>query len=122
MTEDGKPSPLKDLDARLNAARQHRSGRVRGNSDGKGGTSAATGIGFAFRIGTELVAALIIGVAIGYGLDTWLETKPWFLVLFFLLGAAAGFVNVFRAVSGYGLAAGYTKPDGKNGKTDKSEG
>lgn len=122
MTEDGKPSPLKDLDARLKTARQHQSGQARGNSGGKGGTSGAAGIGFAFRVGTELVSALIIGVGIGLLLDYWLETKPWFLVLFFLLGAAAGFVNVFRAVSGYGLAAGYTKPDGGKDGTDKNEG
>jgi len=51
-----------------------------------------------------LVAALIVGVGIGLLLDRWLGTTPWFLIVFFLLGAAAGILNVYRAASGMGLA------------------
>ena len=63
----------------------------------------------AIRIGTEMVAALIVGVGIGYFLDNWLGTKPWFLVVFFFLGAGAGVLNVYRAASGLGIA-----PDTQN--------
>lgn len=54
-------------------------------------------MGLAFRITTDLVAALVVGVAIGWALDQWLDTKPLFLLIFFLLGAGAGVLNVYRA-------------------------
>lgn len=70
------------------------------------------------RIGVEIVAALIVGVAIGYFLDRWLGTKPWFLLLFFVLGAAAGFMNVFRVVGGLGGQVGYRGTSGTAGSED----
>jgi ATP synthase protein I len=51
------------------------------------------------RVATELVAGLVVGVVIGLLLDRWLGTKPWLLVVFFLLGAAAGLLNVYRAMA-----------------------
>ena len=65
------------------------------------------GLSFAMRIGTEFVAALLIGVGIGYALDTWLETKPLFLIIFFLFGSASGFMNVYRVVKGMDMTIGY---------------
>ena len=59
-------------------------------------------LGFAFRITTELVAAVVVGVAIGWGLDKWLDSKPWFLILFFFLGVAAGVMNVYRITQSSG--------------------
>jgi ATP synthase protein I len=53
-------------------------------------------LGIGLRVGIELVAALVVAVAIGFGLDTWLGTKPLFIVIFFLLGGAAGVLNVWR--------------------------
>jgi len=47
----------------------------------------------AWRMVTELVAGLGIGFGIGYVLDVWFHTRPLFLILFTLLGFAAG-VNV----------------------------
>jgi ATP synthase protein I len=60
--------------------------------------------GIAFRFATELVAALIVGGALGWGID-WLfghfgfRTRPVFLIVFFMLGAAAGIRNVMRAAA-----------------------
>ena len=80
-------------------------------------------LGWALRVGVEMVSALVVGVGIGLGLDWWLGTKPWFLVLFFLLGSAAAILNVYRAAMGYGLAAGYKKPeDGGRGQEDAVQG
>ena len=42
-------------------------------------------------------AAVIVGGVIGWGLDWWLGTKPWLFLLFFVLGFAAGVLNVVRA-------------------------
>ena len=59
------------------------------------------------RLATELLAGLLIGAGIGWTIDTWLGTTPWFLVLFFLLGGVAGILNLWRVVSGKGLKIGY---------------
>ena len=53
-------------------------------------------LGFAFKLGTELVAAVIVGTIIGFILDTWFGTKPWLIIIFFFLGSAAGMLNVIR--------------------------
>jgi ATP synthase protein I len=46
-----------------------------------------------------VVSALIVGVIIGSALDHWLGTWPWLFLVFFILGAAAGVVNVYRLVT-----------------------
>ena len=56
-------------------------------------------MGNAFKLGTELVAAVGVGTIIGFILDTWFGTKPWLLIIFFFLGAAAGMLNVIRAAN-----------------------
>jgi ATP synthase protein I len=59
------------------------------------------------RVATELLAGLLIGGCIGWTVDKWLGTNPWFLIVFFLLGGAAGILNLWRVVSGKGLKIGY---------------
>ena len=56
------------------------------------------GAGFAFKISTELIAALIVGVGMGLIVDNYLGTKPFGLILFFILGAFAGFLNIYRVM------------------------
>ncbi len=53
-------------------------------------------MGNAFKLGTELVAAVGVGTIIGFILDSWFDTKPWLIIIFFFLGAAAGMLNVIR--------------------------
>ena len=53
-------------------------------------------VGKAMKLAVEIVAALAIGIAIGFLLDDFLETKPLFIIVFFLLGSFAGILNVFR--------------------------
>ena len=54
-------------------------------------------MGTAFKLGTELVSAVLVGTIIGFILDTWFDTKPWLIILFFFLGSAAGILNVIKA-------------------------
>jgi ATP synthase protein I len=54
-------------------------------------------MGVAFRIATELVAGVFVGGFIGYFLDQWLGTAPILLIVFLLLGIAAGLLNSVRA-------------------------
>jgi ATP synthase protein I len=53
-------------------------------------------MGSAFRLGTELVAAVVVGTIIGFILDSWFDTKPWFIITFFFIGVIAGMLNVIR--------------------------
>ena len=112
---------MDELDVRLRKAQAEQRSAIGDESTGPGGSMS--GFGMAMRIGTELIAALIVGVGIGLLLDSWLETAPLFLVVFFFLGAGAGIVNVYRAASGFGLAAGYARPpENVNGDGDETNG
>ena len=56
-------------------------------------------MGSAFRLGTELVAAVVVGTIIGFILDNWFDTKPWFIIIFFFIGVIAGILNVIRVAN-----------------------
>ncbi len=60
--------------------------------DGLDGSALAIGV----RVGVELVSALVVAVAIGWGLDRLLGTTPILIAVFVLLGGAAGVLNVWR--------------------------
>ncbi len=53
-------------------------------------------MGIGLRVGVELVSALAVAVAIGWWLDNYFHTRPFLLMLFVLLGGAAGLLNVWR--------------------------
>ncbi len=59
----------------------------------------AGAIGMGLRVGVELVSALAVATAIGWGLDRWLHTMPLFLIIFVLLGGVAGIRSVWRLVA-----------------------
>jgi len=110
MTADPPGPSKKDFDARLREAQAKQAEQAEREGATAPG-SRGSGLGFAFRIGTELVVGLAVGVGIGLGLDHWLDTRPWFMILFFFLGAGAGMLNVYRTVTGIGHAVGYGKLD-----------
>ena len=56
-------------------------------------------MGSAFKLGTELVASVAVGTIIGFILDSWFDTKPWLIIIFFFLGTAAGILNVIRTAN-----------------------
>ena len=66
------------------------------------------------RVATELLAGLIIGASIGLMMDKWFNTKPLFLIVFFILGGIAGIYNLWRQVNGQGLKLGYFNKEKKN--------
>jgi ATP synthase protein I len=94
MTGARGPSPLDDLNRRLAAIRERRREDA---GDTERDDTAKNAMGYALRIGVELVAGLVVGGGMGWLLDMWLGTGPFLLILFFFLGAAAGMLNVWRA-------------------------
>ena len=53
--------------------------------------------GEAFKLSTELVAAVAVGTIIGFILDVWFGTIPWLILIFFFVGVIAGISNVIRS-------------------------
>ena len=53
--------------------------------------------GEAFKMSTELVAAVVVGTIIGFILDEWFGTKPWLILIFFFVGVIAGIMNVIKS-------------------------
>ena len=84
----------KDFKTRLEIAKS-KIKKEPNNGDKKRGSF----MGNAFKLGTELVAAVTVGTIIGFILDNWFDTKPWLIIIFFFLGTAAGMLNVFRAAN-----------------------
>lgn len=63
----------------------------------KAANAQGRGMAYGFRMASEFVAAILVGGLLGYGLDWLLGTGPWLFLLFFILGFAAGVMNVLRA-------------------------
>jgi len=54
-------------------------------------------LGIAFKMSTEMVAAVVVGTIIGFILDNWFGTKPWLILIFFFVGAITGILGVIRS-------------------------
>ena len=65
-----------------------------------------SGFGRGFRLSTEFVGSVLIGALAGWLFDRWLHISPWGLIVFLLLGFAAGVLNVMRAAGLAGSSAG----------------
>ena len=83
-----------DFKTRLEIAKSKIKKQVESESEKKGSF-----MGSAFKLGTELVAAVVVGTIIGFILDSWFDTKPWLIIIFFFLGTAAGILNVIRTAN-----------------------
>ena len=84
---------LKDqFKARLEIAK---SKILKKNKDSK--QSSSSNIGVAFKLSTEMVAAVVVGTIIGFILDNWFGTKPWLILIFFFVGVIAGILNVVKS-------------------------
>jgi ATP synthase protein I len=63
----------------------------------KSAGSAQRAIELAMRLGVEMVAAMVIAVVIGWGLDKLLHTSPWLMIVMVPVGMVAGLRNLLRA-------------------------
>ena len=87
MVDEDKLRELKD---RIETAKSSNTPNTKKNKE--------SGAGFGFKISTEIIAALVVGVGIGLIVDKYLGTKPFGLIIFFIFGALAGFLNVYRVM------------------------
>ena len=86
----------KAFEQRLEAAEGAASGPVR-ESAAKQAGSGQRAMELAFRLGVEMVAAMVIAVVIGWGLDRLFHTRPWLMIAMVPVGMAAGIRNLVRA-------------------------
>ncbi len=105
---DGKPgAPVSDdamlserlgrLDRRLSALKDNvKAQRSQAEEQNNDSSARASALARGFRLSSELVAGVLVGAAIGWGIDHLFSTSPWGLILFFFLGFAAGVINLMR--------------------------
>ena len=102
---------------RLGEGLGHARERAGQPADGSDEDRATTASGYAkgFRLSSELVAGVVVGAGLGWLLDRLLGISPWGLIVFLLLGFAAGVLNVMRSA---GVVAGGVPDDGPSGKRE----
>ena len=83
---------LKEISARLKIAKS----KVK-HLGIKNKKTNSSNLGNAFKISTEFVAAVVVGATIGFILDNLFGTKPWLIIIFFIIGVIAGMLNVIRS-------------------------
>jgi ATP synthase protein I len=88
---------LSELGGRLDKIKAQREADAHADLDAD---MRGRGMAYGMRMAAELMGAVIVGGAIGWGLDKWLGSTPWLFLLFFVLGFAAGILNVVRAYEG----------------------
>jgi ATP synthase protein I len=99
ITEGPPSDPLGRLGERIDQARRE---RLQPDTTQRSVAPGGGALGAGLRIATELVAALCVGLALGWLFDRIFGTRPWGLIAFFFLGSAAGVLNVFRAAQHIG--------------------
>lgn len=107
--KDALDARLDQLTKALDAKRQGSEEAARSKSSGSD-TGIGKAMGTGFRVASELAAAILVGGLLGWQLDLWVGSTPWFLMIFLILGIVAGFWNVYR------LAAKPTGPADGTGK------
>ena len=83
---------LKEISARLKIAKKKINDNKRENNQ-----SRSSVVGNAFKISTELVSTVVVASIIGFILDSWFDTKPWLIIVFFVIGITAGIMNVVKS-------------------------
>lgn len=98
-----------ELDRKIREARQKADQASQPRSKGTkvdGGAAAQ-----ALRVSIELVSAVVVGGLLGYFIDKWLGSAPWAMIIFFFLGFAAGFMNIYRSQTGQEFKIGFKKEE-----------
>ena len=84
-----------DFKTRLKIAKE----KLKSSSNNTNNSGNSSSMGSAFKLSTDLVAHVAVGTIIGFILDSWFDTKPWLIILFFFLGSIAGIYNVIKVAN-----------------------
>lgn len=109
--------PSNDLKQRIAAAKARKE-KAEAEAESKSGSALPPSARLALRAATDLVAAVVVGAFLGYLLDQWLGTTPWFMIAMFFLGFVAGILNIYRWQTGQEYGIGFKPPQDK--ETDKT--
>lgn len=93
------PNDLNDLEQKIQQAQENRAAKnsiQKGHNDG-------------MQAGIEFVGSIVVGSAIGYGIDQWLNTAPFGFLIMFFMGVAAGFLSIYRISKNLGSSIGYSE-------------
>jgi ATP synthase protein I len=97
MADDARERGDREQPSSEEAALSARLKRPSESNLGQRPTADPSAIARGFRLSTELVAGVLVGAAVGWLIDRWLGISPWGMIVFLLLGFAAGVLNVMRA-------------------------
>jgi ATP synthase protein I len=120
MTDGDANDPLRELGRRIEGAKRALDETSLERAPREDAKPLGSALAFAWRIGIELLVAILVATGLGWAFDRWHGTRPWGMIVMFFLGIAAGMVNVWRAVTGMGMAVGYRAP-GKTAAGDRQE-
>lgn len=105
-SDDGLEDRRRKLESALSARHGGKSGK-----ENEGRSGDASGFANALRLSSEFIAGILVGAGIGWLIDRFAGTSPWGLIVFLLLGFAAGVLNVLRS-AGLMAEVGSKSPDG----------
>lgn len=101
--DNSKSGVTSDLAKRIASAKQDQAVEAQQAAARTSGSS--TDLGRAMRLGSEFIAAILVGTGIGFVADKVLGTQPWIMLVMLLVGFAAGILNVTRTVGEMNKAA-----------------
>lgn len=88
--EDEFAARLRALDEKLDARREAETAQNARKPD-------SSGMGMGLRLASDFVAAVLVGAALGWGIDRFFGIAPWGMIVLLLLGFCAGVLNVLRS-------------------------
>lgn len=88
-------SELDELSKKIAAAKQSR--KVSPENMDSGDAETKKEMSFGMRVGVELFAGILVGSGLGYAIDYFANTLPLFLIIFMIVGAFAGFWNIYKS-------------------------
>lgn len=118
VKDAGKQPNSGGLDQRLNRLEVElaKKGVLKQPVSEEGRSETSSSVAQAMKLSSEFIAGIVVGGVIGWSLDRFVGTTPWGMIIFLLLGFAAGTLNVLRAagyVADQGNIKSVTKPDEK---------
>lgn len=102
--DEGRKGAPASSDAELQARRSALEAGIAGRKErsglagDEGGRQSRSGYGLAVKVSSEFIAGIAVGAILGFGTDRFFETSPFGLIVFLMLGFAAGVLNVLRAL------------------------